>query len=366
MSVVAAPLRSDRVWLLTTGILLAGAAALFVGLVSAYGTDQLGYDFRAAYLPAAEAVRDGHSPYPSPGDASVVEGTAYVYPPQLAIALVPFTALPVDVAALLASLLAGAALAGALLVLGVRDVRCYAATMLWAPTWNALEMANASALLVLALAIAWRYRDGVWRPAVALGAAVSAKLVLWPLLVWTAARGAVRATLCAIGVGAGLTAAGWGLLGFAGIGDYPDLLQRLGDAQAGSSYSFVGLASALGLSETVGHALALAVGGALVVACAARSRAGDDVRAMTWAVAASLALSPIVWQHYLVLLLVPLAIARPRFSAVWLLPIVLWASPRAGHGAGIEPFLPFLVVVCVVAVVVGGRQTSTRTAPEAT
>ena len=42
---------------------------------------------------------------------------------------------------------------------------------------------------------------------------------------------------------------------------------------------------------------------------------------------ATLALSPIVWLHYLVVLLVPMAIARPRFTPLWLLPILLWTSP---------------------------------------
>ena len=63
-----------------------------------------------------------------------------------------------------------------------------------------------------------------------------------------------------------------------------------------------------------------------------------------------LALSPIVWLHYLVLLLVPTAIARPRFSAIWLLPILLWTSPRPGYAEGVLTFLPALVACILVAV----------------
>jgi hypothetical protein len=46
---------------------------------------------------------------------------------------------------------------------------------------------------------------------------------------------------------------------------------------------------------------------------------------------AVIAFSPIVWQHYLALLLVPLAVLRPRFSAVWLIPCLLWLTPLAAY-----------------------------------
>ena len=89
----------------------------------------------------------------------------------------------------------------------------------------------------------------------------------------------------------------------------------------------------------------------MLVACVVLARRGDEPRSFTCAVAATLALSPIVWLHYLVLLLVPLAIARPRFSIIWLLPILLWSSPRPGYAEGFQTFLPALVAVILVAVV---------------
>ena len=47
-----------------------------------------------------------------------------------------------------------------------------------------------------------------------------------------------------------------------------------------------------------------------------------DRLALTAAIAASLALTPILWIHYLVLLIVPLALARPRFAPLWLVALV--------------------------------------------
>ena len=46
------------------------------------------------------------------------------------------------------------------------------------------------------------------------------------------------------------------------------------------------------------------------------------------ALAAALFLSPIVWRHFLTLLIVPLALLRPPFDAVRLIPI----GPWVGHG----------------------------------
>ena len=68
------------------------------------------------------------------------------------------------------------------------------------------------------------------------------------------------------------------------------------------------------------------------------ARRDDDARSFTCAVAATLALSPIVWLHYLVVLLVPMAILRPRFSVLWLLPVLLWVSPRPGYAEGVPTF----------------------------
>ena len=62
---------------------------------------------------------------------------------------------------------------------------------------------------------------------------------------------------------------------------------------------------------------------------------------------------PIVWLHYLVLLLVPLAIARPRFSLLWLLPVLLWVSPKPGYAEGIQTFMPGVAAVILLAVLLG-------------
>ena len=93
---------------------------------------------------------------------------------------------------------------------------------------------------------------------------------------------------------------------------------------------------------------------------ASAKRRADDLRAFTYAIGGALALSPIMWQHYLVLLAVPLAISRPRFSMFWLLPIILWVSPRAGNGDGLETLLPAVVVATLLAAIVAASERGTE------
>jgi hypothetical protein len=310
----------------------------------------LAWDVRFAYLPAAEAVLDGDSPYPALDDPILEDQKGYVYPPQLLLALVPFAPLPDGVVAVIVAAGLIALLLLTLRVLGIRDIRCYAAALLWVPTVSGYLLGNISIPLAFAAAIAWRYRDEVWPPAVALGLAVSAKFLMWPLLVWTAVTRRRRATVWALVLGTALTLAAWAVIGFDGLTGYPDLLRRLSDIQSHRSYSLVGMASTAGLGESVGQVLTLLVGGGLLAGCVWFARRRDDQRSFTCAVAATLALSPIVWLHYLVVLLVPMAIARPRFTILWLLPVLLWVSPRPGYAEGVQTFMPAAAVAVLVTV----------------
>jgi hypothetical protein len=234
--------------------------------------------------------------------------------------------------------------------LEVRDVRCYAAAALWVPSISGVLLSNLSIPLAFALALVWRYRDRRWPAGIALGLAVSAKLLLWPMLVWMIGSRRIGSALVAIAAGAAVTFAAWAVIGFKGLTGYPELVDRLRDIQAENSYSIVGMVSTAGLPASFGQALTLLIGGALLVGCVLFSRRADEPRAFTCAVVATLALSPIVWLHYLVALVVPVAILRPRFSAFWLLPVLLWVSPRPGYAEGITTYIPALAVVIVVAV----------------
>ena len=368
MTAGAATLRQPRArggwqWLASAALLVVVAGAFLTGLFTAYASedpDKLGWDFRAAYLPAAELVAQGRSPYPAdPGDPQPGELTSYHYPPQLAVVITPLTRTSDDVAAVIAVLVSLASLLGALAVLGVRDLRCYAVVVIWAPGWNALEMANVSAVLAVLVAVAWRFRDTLWRPAAVLAVAISMKLFLWPLLAWALLTRRIALACAAVLLGAALTLGSWALIGFAGLLAFPELLSEITSEY---SYSIEDVLAAQGLGWSVSRIAPLVVGVPLLFLVARFARQGDHERSFFAAIAAALALSPIVWLHYLVLLAVPLAIARPRFSAIWLLPIVLWMCPRSANGEGIETFMPLLVTAIVLTQLLRRRVPTTSVA----
>jgi hypothetical protein len=53
-------------------------------------------------------------------------------------------------------------------------------------------------------------------------------------------------------------------------------------------------------------------------------RPGGDRAAFILALAGSLILTPIVWPHYLAVLCVALALARPHLGLAWVAPMTLW------------------------------------------
>jgi alpha-1,2-mannosyltransferase len=285
------------------------------------------YDF-AVFLSAAERIRAGTSPYVDPDTIS--EGAApYAYPPVLAIVLIPATVLPDEVhgsstVGVLVSLLLIACVVGALALLDIRDWRCYPVALLYPPTLENVEYGAVGPVLVLLIALAWRYRVRVWPVAAVLGTAIALKLFVWPLLVWLAATRRWAAALGAALVAAVLALGSWAAIGFDGIADYPDLLRRLADVEAGNSYSAYAILVTLGLPSGLAR-LAVAVGAAGLLALAWRAArdADGDRRALTLALAAGFVLTPILWLHYLVLLVVPIALARPRLSVLWLVPLAM-------------------------------------------
>ena len=163
-----------------------------VGMSAAQGL--LAWDVRFAYLPAAEAVLDGDSPYPALDDPILEDQKGYVYPPQLLLALVPFTPLPNGVVGsdrrrgphrALAADVAHARHSRRSLLR--RGAALGSVVKRRAPGEH-LDPARVRGSRCLALP------GRVWQPAWALGLAISAKFLMWPLLVWTIATRRLRAT----------------------------------------------------------------------------------------------------------------------------------------------------------------------------
>jgi alpha-1,2-mannosyltransferase len=299
--------------------------------------------FRAA----ARSVVHGHSPYVVVDPASLSHNDKFVYPPVTAFLVAPLAVLPVELGRVLVLLLAVVCVLVALRLLDVSDWRCYGLALLTAPVVDTVSLGALSTVLLAGVAAAWRYRDRPVVGAVAVAGTAVAKLFLWPLGLWLAATRRWRSGLWAAALGGAMLAGGWVAIGFAGLSSYPHLLRVLSRVEAVESYSLAGL-----FRVTGGGALALTAASAALVAAAvlwtARGRDGDR-RALAVAVAGSVLATPVLWLHYFVLLFVPLALYRPRLSALWFAPLAFWVTPVAHSGGSVWRTAFALVLAATIA-----------------
>jgi hypothetical protein len=288
----------------------------------------------AVFLRAAGDVLHAASPY------SYMADKTFAYPPFLAWLVAPFHPLSGTVAGFLWTALSLAIVALALWLLEVRDWRCYALAFVFLPTRSSIHLGTIEPLLLLTVAAAWRWRDQAFAAAGAVATGIVLKLFLWPLVVWLALRRRLRAAALTVVFAAALALVSWAAIGFAGIGSYPGVLRRLADDESTSSYSVVALGVRAHLPLLAARILSVLVALALLGAAAWAAR--DERRAprerdavtLTLTLAAALAASPIVWVHYFLLLLVPLALTRPRLSWMWFVPLAFQPLGEAAWPAG--------------------------------
>src|SRR5207237_8125754 len=86
----------------------------------------------------------------------------------------------------------------------------------------------------------------------------------------------------------------------------------------------------------------------LALALAARGADGDR-RSFAVAVIGALVATPVLWLHYLVLLLIPIALYRPRLSGLWFAPLALWVTPETHSGGSVWRIALALAILAFVA-----------------
>jgi hypothetical protein len=343
--------------------LLAGIIALvalpFLG--NPFHTNRFLVDFKGDLYGAGRAILHGENPYQDGAIArlaaerradsgEVIPIATPVYPAPILLAVTPLSVLPYEVAATIWFLISIVALLVALRLLGVRDIRCLALTFAWMPVLHGLVLGALEPLLVLGVAVAWRWRSSVIVPALAIAAVVVAKLVLWPLGVWLLLTRRSRTFGLAVTVGLVASLVAWAIIGFAGMTAYPRLLSNLSFYEQSDGVSLVAGLLAAGISSTVAHTIAFAVtGGLLIGAWRVAGVPGGEGRAFGLAVVAGLSATAIAWPQYLLLLLVPIALASPTLSAVWFVPLLAWLAPFPRTGGQLPLIVPFLAIEAIVA-----------------
>jgi hypothetical protein len=278
-------------------VIAVAAAAVFVaGSLRAEDNQSLAFDFK---LDTAHRLLHGMTLYPTSGP----DAGSYPYPPLWAMIAAPFTAISGAAAQYAAAIFCLAAILGALWIIGIRDPYCYALAMFCKPVIFAAQLGNATAVILLLTAIT--YRHG----AKASGVAVAIKPYAWPMLVWSATQRGWRDLRDGLLVGAAALLIPWAVIRFDGITRYPNVVNGITDTWHGASLA---LPAAVGIPLTI-----------VALACMWLRRA-DPVGSFAFATSAMLAATPILWELYLVAILLPIALRSPRVTPLWLVPIMLW------------------------------------------
>ncbi len=335
-------------WLFALLVPAISLGVITIGL--AYGPRDF-YDFQI-FWHAGKAVIDGVSPYPQITHAALKHQDQFVYPAPAAVAMVPLALLPLSVAATIFIAANVAAVIASLRLVGVRDWRCYALAFCSLAVLQSVVMGTFTPLLLLGAALAWRYRDRRWIAACAVAALVVVKLFLAPLVLWLWLTGRRTAAVLSVAIAAATTVLAWAVIGFRGFTSYPHLLSAVSDLEQGKGFALTALTASAGLGTGPGRLLAIAVTAALcLLAWRLRGGAGGDRKVFSLMVVAGLALSPIVWLNYFMLLLLPLGLRRPRLSPLWLVMLTPWVFANANSEAPLWKVVAFTACTALVAVV---------------
>jgi hypothetical protein len=319
-------------WL--TGILLVFRQTEVVDgeLVYVLG-DHWGYDIEAYVRAAGRLVSEGTLYLQEQMEAAWVPGGKdyYHYSPPIGIALVPLTDLPEHDSSAVWFMVKTAALLAACLLMPVKlPVRALTfvgvAVSFWA--MRDLVLGNVGVLLVLPVVVAWRWLD---RPlgSIALAATISVRPSTGVLLLWQLLRRRWAAAAWTIGAGGALILLTLPFVGVEGYREYLDVLGNMVTPGAGSENRDLGATLVtLGLDEGLIDAVrvaSIALGAALVLLGLRRDRELGFMITLT----ASMLMVPLMWEYYLIMLALPLALLADRWRPVVLLVLVLSWLPSA-------------------------------------
>jgi hypothetical protein len=333
----------------------------FLAGVLAFAGETLGYDL-LAYHQAARRVLSGDALYDLSFEAAGGFGLFY-YPPFFAPLILPFGVLTEGVAIWLwiALLLSCFALGVSLLPVApaIRWTVVLLAGLSW-PFLYAVKLGQVGPILFLLFAAGWRWLDDPHRlgSSMALGTAV--KLQPGLLFFWAAITGRWKAVATGLAVLAGLAVVATLVAGIGVWWDFVRLVGRVADPITTPHNVTPGaIAFQAGMAPDAASVVQwLFIAATLVTVVIAGRLASPDSSYLA-AVVGSQLLSPILWDHYAMLLLLPVAwlCARGQWWSVLIplstaLPLV-GVTPPVAYPVGFV-----LALAAVVALGVRERQGS--------
>ena len=313
--------------LLAPLLVAASIVIVFVPLTPAYDL--------SVFVRAGSAVVHGLDVYPSPSAAAVYSGSSFVYPYFSAVVFVPFALVDYERAVAAFFALSLGALAMACLWQTRGDFWQTAMVLGTSFAVSGLQLGALSPLLVAGTVFVWRARERPWLLAVLAAPVICAKLFLIPLLAWLLLARRWRALVYTLLVSAALLSVGF-VAGPLGPGAYIQLLSALGHHEARAGFGLIGVLMQIGLSSVAAEAIAL-IGVGLLLALAHRyDRIYADERVLFCAgLLSALALSPVVWSHYLLLLAAALLVLEVPRRWMFTLLVFSWLTAPA-HGIRVQ------------------------------
>jgi hypothetical protein len=320
-------------------VVIAIASQVFIG------SQGFGYDFRAYDL-AARRIAAGQPLYLTDTIARYnahAYADLYLYPPQLAMLLVPLAAFGSSTAVIVWYWLRVAALAIGCAAMPVKPwirLTVFGVATLSFPVLYDLNLGNVSLVVFAVSALIWRLGP---HPVAGVLAAVLATF-RYPFVIlglaWLA-MGRWRAVAAAVVTGFVLTALALPIVGIGGYSDYVTILRSLNDVSTGpDNLSVTASLTQAGVPPNVSALIGLLtiVATALFVIAVGRRR--DAETATVVALTATLLAWPFFHPHYLVALLLPAAFLaeRGRWWAV-ALPLLGWLP---------GPILPLVAAIAIV------------------
>ena len=326
-----------------------------VALTLAAAGDTLGYDF-LAYHAAIERVADGGPLY----DMSYTETGGFglfYYPPTFAPLLLPFALLAAKTATFVWIGLSLVAFVVGVAILPVsRSVRWWILLLagLSFPFVYAVKLGQVGPILFFTFAIGWRWIDDPIRLGASAAAGAAIKLQPGLLLVWALLTSRFRAVVVGAVVLLVLAAAATLVAGPGAWSDFLVLIRTVTDPITTEHNLTPGaIAYQLGAPAGVAAGLQLLNTIAVVAAFLAAIRWAGDEASYLVAVIASQLISPILWDHYAMLLLLPVAylLSAGRWWALAIPLVTAWPL------VGVTPPVTYPVVfwVTLIATLVVGR-----------
>jgi len=342
---VALPLAAIACFVAISGLTIYAAAR----------SGTLGFDFQS-YQQAAQRVLAGQRLYDPTIQQTGGFGFFY-YPPPFVLAIVPFAGLDPIVASWIWLALSVAMLLGGIWLMPVRASVRWGTLLLAGLSWPvayALKLGQVGPLLFLLFALGWRWLDVPVR--LGLVGAIGALIKLQPGIVlgWALlTRRWAAVAVGAVGLGLAFVVASAVLGGPAIWSDFVTVLRNVSDPiTTPHNFTPVAVAYQAGVSPGVAAGIQVASTGLVVIAVVASALLLRSDASYLVAVVASQLLSPILWDHYAMLLLLPVAWLLDR-RQWWSVAIPLATSVAvlfAGVPPAIYPIAFWATLVGVLAV----------------